>query len=234
MNEIREGIYRHYKGNLYRVICVAKHSETLEEMVVYQDVIEEKKYWARPAPMWNEEADVGGKKQPRFQYLAQSMDELDEKPVFYLIEAIKDNMEQYQRYNTIRFYQKQTGEIVEIEEALLGLAEDGENTGEYEPARVANAERVLEHRDDYLRLPDDDVSEYDQMERFIYELPMPYQNDLERAIHGKGAFRRFKDAAARLGVLDDWYRYLETAYRREARGWCDANGIAWWKELIRK
>lgn len=42
------GVYRHYKGNLYRVLCVAKHSETLEDMVVYQDAIDEAKVWAPP------------------------------------------------------------------------------------------------------------------------------------------------------------------------------------------
>jgi len=69
------------------------------------------------------------------------------------------------------------------------------------------------------------------MERFIYDLPIRYQDELERAIRGGGAFRRFKDTAARLGVLNEWYRYLEAAYRKEARMWCQANGIAWWKDL---
>lgn len=76
MNVIAKGIYRHYKGNLYRVLCVAKHSETLEDMVVYQDVADEKKIWARPASMWNEEVDFENRKQPRFQYLAPGMDDL--------------------------------------------------------------------------------------------------------------------------------------------------------------
>lgn len=55
MSEIKEGICRHYEGNLYRVIRMAKHAETLEETVVYQDVNEERKYWARPVSMRNEE-----------------------------------------------------------------------------------------------------------------------------------------------------------------------------------
>ena len=160
---------------------------------------------------------------------------MDEKPTFRLVEAIKDNMERYQHLgetNTLRFYHKPTGDILDIDEGLLGLVEDGEDTGAYEPACVANAGKVLEQWDDYLRLPDDDAEEYGQMVDFIHALPIPCQNDLEYAIHGKGAFRRFKDTAARLGVLDGWYRYLEAAYRREARRWCEANGITWWKDLI--
>ena len=73
MNGIAEGVYRHYKGNLYRVLLVARHSETLEEMVVYQDVLDGENVWARPLSMWNEGVDVGGEKLPRFQFLAQSM-----------------------------------------------------------------------------------------------------------------------------------------------------------------
>ena len=76
-----EGIYRHYKGNLYRVLCVAKHSETLEEMVVYQDAIDGAKVWVRPLSMWSEEVDVGGVKLPRFQFVATGMGELDETPM---------------------------------------------------------------------------------------------------------------------------------------------------------
>ena len=78
MNGIREGVYRHYKGNLYRVLCVAKHSETLEEMVVYQDTGDESKVWARPLSMWSEEVEAGGEKQPRLQLLAPGTRKPDE------------------------------------------------------------------------------------------------------------------------------------------------------------
>jgi hypothetical protein len=66
---IQPGIYKHSKtGNLYRVHFVAKHSETLEDMVVYEALYdnETSKVWVRPAKMWFEEVEVAGKKVPRF------------------------------------------------------------------------------------------------------------------------------------------------------------------------
>jgi len=51
---IKKGIYRHYKGGRYEVIGIARHSETLEEMVVYRALYGEGGLWVRPASMWNE------------------------------------------------------------------------------------------------------------------------------------------------------------------------------------
>ncbi len=52
------GLYRHYKGNIYEVLTVARHSETLEEMVIYRSVTDGK-CWARPLSMWNEHVKTG-------------------------------------------------------------------------------------------------------------------------------------------------------------------------------
>ena len=57
MMELKPGLYRHFKGNLYRLLYVAKHSETLELMVVYQALHGEMGIWVRPACMWNEWVD---------------------------------------------------------------------------------------------------------------------------------------------------------------------------------
>jgi len=58
--EIKIGkTYKHYKGNLYTVIAIAKHSETLEEMVVYQS-IDKQHVWVRPKNMWNDVIDNKG------------------------------------------------------------------------------------------------------------------------------------------------------------------------------
>ena len=61
------GIYRHFKGGRYEVIGVAKHSETLEEMVVYRALYGDGGLWVRPAKMWNENVEHEGKILPRFQ-----------------------------------------------------------------------------------------------------------------------------------------------------------------------
>ncbi|MBE7042782.1 MAG: DUF1653 domain-containing protein [Ruminococcaceae bacterium] len=52
---IKLGVYKHYKGNYYRVIGIAKHSETLEDMVVYQGLYENGGLWVRPLSMWEEQ-----------------------------------------------------------------------------------------------------------------------------------------------------------------------------------
>ncbi len=67
--DIRPGKYRHFKGGEYRVICVARHSETLEPMVVYQALYGEGGFWVRPAAMWNELVVRDGKTFRRFTRL---------------------------------------------------------------------------------------------------------------------------------------------------------------------
>ncbi len=64
--DILPGLYRHFKGGLYRVEGVARHSETLEEMVVYRALYGEGGLWVRPASMWNETVTHEGVLQPRF------------------------------------------------------------------------------------------------------------------------------------------------------------------------
>jgi len=66
MENIELGRYRHFKGNEYEVIAVAKHSETLEEMVVYRALYGEGGVWVRPAFMWNETVEHEGKICQRF------------------------------------------------------------------------------------------------------------------------------------------------------------------------
>ena len=63
---IKPGKYRHYKGNEYEVYDIAKHSETLEDMVVYRAQYGEHCLWARPAGMWEEIVNVDGKDVVRF------------------------------------------------------------------------------------------------------------------------------------------------------------------------
>ena len=66
--EIRPGIWRHFKGNRYQVIGVAKHSETLEPMVVYRALYGEGGLWVRPASMWLESVERDGRTYQRFVF----------------------------------------------------------------------------------------------------------------------------------------------------------------------
>lgn len=66
---IKLGKYRHFKGNEYEVIAIAKNSETLEEMVIYRALYGEKELWVRPKSMWEEIVERDGKTFKRFEYI---------------------------------------------------------------------------------------------------------------------------------------------------------------------
>tara|TARA_R110002167_G_C12262727_1_gene613204 strand:- start:58 stop:273 length:216 start_codon:yes stop_codon:yes gene_type:complete len=66
------GRYRHYKGNEYEVIGVAKHSEDETELVVYRPLYGEKSLWVRPLDMFTETVKVKGLDTPRFKYLGDN------------------------------------------------------------------------------------------------------------------------------------------------------------------
>lgn len=68
---IRPGRYRHFKGNEYEVLYTARHSETMELMVVYRALYGECGVWVRPAAMWNETVEREGKVFRRFTYIGE-------------------------------------------------------------------------------------------------------------------------------------------------------------------
>jgi len=65
----KKGIYRHFKGNLYKVLELARHSETQEWLVVYQSLYGDKGIWARPLSMFTEHVEVNGVMTARFTYM---------------------------------------------------------------------------------------------------------------------------------------------------------------------
>lgn len=71
MDERKTGRYRHFKGKEYRLLYVARHSETLEEFVVYQALYGEGGVWVRPAAMWSEHVERDGYTGPRFAYIGE-------------------------------------------------------------------------------------------------------------------------------------------------------------------
>ena len=67
MATIRPGRYRHYKGNEYEVVGLARHSETEEELVVYRKLYGDHSLWVRPLAMFREDVVVAGRAVPRFE-----------------------------------------------------------------------------------------------------------------------------------------------------------------------
>lgn len=66
---LKPGIYRHFKGGRYEVVGVAHHSETLEEMVLYQHLDDDGGLWVRPLLMFTETVERDGQKVPRFKFI---------------------------------------------------------------------------------------------------------------------------------------------------------------------
>jgi len=69
---LKLGLYEHYKGNKYKIIGVAIHSETLEELVIYKALYGERLVWARSLKMFFETVKVSGRRKPRFYYIGKS------------------------------------------------------------------------------------------------------------------------------------------------------------------
>jgi hypothetical protein len=72
--EFKTGIYQHYKGMKYLALGITRHSETLEELVLYISLYDnpDEKMWVRPLKMFMEEVEVNGVRQPRFKFLSAS------------------------------------------------------------------------------------------------------------------------------------------------------------------
>ena len=74
LQSIPQGIYLHYKGNLYQVLHTAQHSETEEALVVYRCLYGEYGVWVRPLMMFSETVTVDGKQLPRFELIKELAD----------------------------------------------------------------------------------------------------------------------------------------------------------------
>ena len=68
---MKRGIYKHYKGGVYELVDVARHSETMEELIIYRN-INTNEYWARPKHMWDEKVKVNGTSVSRFTLISEN------------------------------------------------------------------------------------------------------------------------------------------------------------------
>ena len=72
METLQPGIYRHFKGNKYQLLYIAKHSETEDLMVVYRALYGDGDVWVRPLDMWNERVERDGYSGPRFVFVREA------------------------------------------------------------------------------------------------------------------------------------------------------------------
>jgi hypothetical protein len=154
------------------------------------------------------------------------------KPVVKLKDVI-DEMDAFgDRYRS--FLNIETGELVSLSEEEINAAVEGEPVEEF-PAwqhdLIRKADEVLS-TDIYRELPSKfDIHEYSIMERFCCSVQEDeLSSRLINGIHGRGAFRRFKDMIRQYGIADDWYEYHYQAIREIAIFWLDENKIAYTEE----
>lgn len=117
--------------------------------------------------------------------------------------------------NYIFFLDMETGESVFLaDELVTGLDNEGLE------------DEIDENPERYLRLPTRfEIHEYHIMEEFILSLTREKAQKLERAIQGRGAFKRFKDKIYNMGIEHQWYAFQADYYKKLAIDWCRNNDL---------
>ncbi len=72
-SSLKKGLYRHYKGQYYEVIELARHSETLEWLVFYRTLYGDYSHWVRPLSMFQETVTIDNKTLPRFEFISHDI-----------------------------------------------------------------------------------------------------------------------------------------------------------------
>ena len=147
-----------------------------------------------------------------------------------LLELVQE-MECHSDLMTV-YFRISTGEFVTVTEEHLRIAEaEGsfENRAEWEQDAIRLAAELIDNEDDFIPLPSQyDIHEYSIMEEFCYTQEKPeIKIELLRAISGKGAFRRFREAICHYAIEKTWYKFKTEAYRIIARNWCEEHGLSW-------
>ena len=121
-----------------------------------------------------------------------------------------------------------TGEIITFNDEEISIVQRGnwESAPAWMQEQLPKIKRALED-DRILELPDRaHIDEWRMMQDFaLEEEHCRCRSELESAVHGEGAFRRFRDAVRRLDLEDEWLRYREVEYERVAREWLEENNI---------
>ena len=130
------------------------------------------------------------------------------------------------------YLNKRTGDIVIVAPEDEELAEDefelDENAADWEVQQRRQIRKAVAS-DDYMALPDKfEIHECSIMERFARTRDDPTERDLlERAVHGRGAFSRFKRVLDDFGIREDWYSFPQLAFEEIAVSWLEENEIAY-------
>ena len=127
------------------------------------------------------------------------------------------------------YINRKTGELITITNEMFTLAEDPDeamNAPEWQKEFLPKAREVAASQD-FIPLPNKfDIHEWSIMERFVRSLTdAAMSDDLEAAVHGRGAFRRFKEVVHRLGIADQWYRFRDAELEEIAVNFLEAKGI---------
>lgn len=93
LSQEMSGIYRHAKGGIYKLLFVARHSEDLSPMAIYESLNSPSGYWARPMDMWDEIVERDGILLPRFAFLAKDEDELDTLTCFPILNRMAEELQ---------------------------------------------------------------------------------------------------------------------------------------------
>jgi hypothetical protein len=133
------------------------------------------------------------------------------------------------------FFDRDTGQVETVSGDLLNQAEDSSDGAEpddlleWQEQEWEVAKRIVSAEDRFERLPTKfDVHEWSIMEDYSLSLePGRLRDDLLFAIHGRGAFRHFKDTLRRHGVEETWFAFHTEALKQIAIDWCEEHQIAW-------
>lgn len=147
-----------------------------------------------------------------------------------IIEALELQIDEYSS-----FLDRDTGRVETVSGDLLLKAEDSSDGAEpddlleWQEEEWEVAKRIVSAEDRFEMLPTKfDVHEWSIMQDYSLSLePGRLRDDLLHAIHGRGAFRNFKDTLRRHGVEPAWFEFRTEALRKIAIDWCDEHQIVW-------
>ncbi len=136
------------------------------------------------------------------------------------------------------YINRKTGELITLTHEEAAMTEDPDEAAaapQWQQDFLPEAREVLDS-EDYIPLPSKfEIHEWSIMERFAQSLTdAAVSDELDAALHGRGAFRRFKDAVHRLGIVDAWYRFRETALEEIAIQFLEAHRIPYQREPRQK